>query len=269
MINFLFSYSGNAFKSIYLFVVLIFIQNILFAQVTLKGPTCVVPGTTYQYIINAQWDSTSTMQACINSGVFSDGTTCTSSGKILNELLVVWNNNVSGNVSITSSKGNTTLNVDITSELNGGSILQTEKFQNISNTNSNYFFHCSSATGGSCSPVYNYQWQYSIDRIQWKNINGATSSDLTFSDSIQTNTFFRRVVDEKKSTTKGYSDIGQLIIEIPIVQGDSLHNTGYMLLKKFKNNFKADKIVREQENIEYLFLKQEYVSTEDTELEIF
>jgi hypothetical protein len=262
-------YKGIAFKSLSILLFFICSQNHLLAQVTLKGVSCVVPGTTYQYIVNAQWDSTSTMQACVTGGVFADGSTCTSSGKIMKSLLVIWNNNSSGKVSITSSKGNTTIQVNITNELNGGKILATDKYQNFITTNSSYFFHCSAATGGSCKPIYNYQWQKSTDMLQWENIIGATFIDLTFRDSIQVNTFFRRVVVDKSSTTIGYSDISQLSIVIPTLNGDSLHIAFKNTSLSPTNLLGIGEMKMYQKYEEHIFLFNEYVWSEKKSYKYF
>ncbi len=35
------------------------------------------------------------------------------------------------------------------------------------------------STGGGCSSIYNYQWQYSADGVSWSNITGATNQNYT------------------------------------------------------------------------------------------
>jgi hypothetical protein len=60
------------------------------SQVTISGPTCVVAGTVYQYTITGTWDSTSTMQVCLSSGVIADstaGSSCTVTGAPLATIL--------------------------------------------------------------------------------------------------------------------------------------------------------------------------------------
>jgi hypothetical protein len=50
------------------------------------------------------------------------------------------------------------------------------------------------ATGGSCSGAYQYQWQISTNDIQYRDIPGATSANLSYTTPISQTTYFQRKV---------------------------------------------------------------------------
>lgn len=202
---------------------MIYSVTLLQAQVTIKGPTCVVPGRAYHYVIKGNWDSTSTMQVCITGGLMKPGIPCSIDNKVVSSVFVTWNEGANGTISVKSSSGDVSLSVTGTKELNAGIVTATEREQTYSKGKS-FTFHCSAATGGSCRPVYTYQWQKSIDGLSWTDISGSTGKDLAFTESILMNTFFRRVVTEKNSNTIGYSEIAQLTVVFPKNPGDSLYN---------------------------------------------
>jgi hypothetical protein len=104
------------------------------AQVTITGPTCVVPGTVYQYTISGTWDSVSTMKVCVGGGVIADSAdsnACTLTGAPIARVLVNWDSSGSGLLTVTSSIGNGNLHVSITTALASGMIDSTTKTQLI------------------------------------------------------------------------------------------------------------------------------------------
>jgi hypothetical protein len=54
--------------------------------------------------------------------------------------------------------------------------------------------NASAASQGSCGNNYNYQWQVSTDNIFFKDIDGATSQNLTYNSPINQTTYFQRKV---------------------------------------------------------------------------
>src|SRR5579863_5527352 len=136
------------------------------SQVTITGPTCVNPGITYQYLINNQWDSGATMQICLQGAVTADlGQSCTQNGAPLRYVLVVWNAGLSGgSLNLTSTAGNTTLAVTLTTPLKAGTI-SVSKMQSVGYDSLPVAIHCNPDTGGSCKPVYQHQWQQSYDNV--------------------------------------------------------------------------------------------------------
>jgi hypothetical protein len=194
------------------------------AQVTINGSTCVVPGTVYQYTISGSWDSVSTMQVCVTGGAFVDsgmGSKCTHKAYPLASVMVIWSTTTSSSLSIQSSLGNATLNVNVTSPLLAGTIDPLSKVQSFYDTLSTpSVIHCSLEKGGSCSPSYSYQWQESFDGLIWRDISGSTSQHLLFSNAVKQASFFRRKVTETTSNTIGYSDMAvvNVLVTAQVVQ---------------------------------------------------
>jgi hypothetical protein len=208
-----------------LFIAGIFVMNNHpgLSQVTISGPSCILPGITYQYNIQGSWDSASTMQVCITGGVLIAGSgtsTCTTNNKVISDVLVTWNSVSSGSLAVTSNKGNTNLSVNIISPLNAGTIASGIKSQMINTGTTPVSISCSVATGGACSPAYTYQWQESPNSVSWNDILGATSKDLKFSAAIIETKYYRRKTIETVSGTIAYSDVAMIgaIVTIPTLK---------------------------------------------------
>ncbi len=208
----MFLFLKNKVKQSRIFFFLLFIHLTAISQPTITGPTCVMPGAVYQYTIKGSWKTSSTMQVCITGGNFRSKDTslknCTPQGGApLSSLLIAWNNPGTGSLSLSSAIGNSTLSVTIVSTLQGGTMDSSSKKQVIGYDSIPSMIICSADIGGSCSPVYIDQWQQSLDMVSWKDIQGATSLNLSVSAPLTQATFFRRKVTEKTSGTIGYSDI--------------------------------------------------------------
>lgn len=184
------------------------------AQVSISGPGCVIPGITYQYVINGNWNSNSSMSACVTGGSLAEGGSCKSSaGSVYTTVSVIWNDTAVMRLEIQSSAGNATLLAKRTDDLSGGTIIDDDKVKVFDSTITTYGFHCDSASGGACVPNYQYQWQRSDNELNWTNITGATGKDLVFTGSVLVNTYFRRVTTESGSRTIAYSDHALLVKE--------------------------------------------------------
>jgi hypothetical protein len=208
----MFLFLKKKIKQLQIFFILMLIHIAAFSQPTITGPTCVMPGAVYQYTIKGSWRASSTMQVCISGGNFRSRDTslknCTpQAGAPLSSLLIVWSNPGNGSLSLSSAIGNSTLNVTIVSLLQGGTMDSSSKKQLIGYDSIPSTIICSVDIGGSCSPVYADQWQQSFDMLSWKDIQGATSMNLSVSSPLTQATFYRRKVIEKTSGTIGYSDI--------------------------------------------------------------
>jgi len=189
---------------------------LLTAQVTISGPTCVVPGTVYQYIITGAWDSASTMQVCLQGGVINgSGGTCTGTVTPRSSILVSWSAAGPGSLRLTSSKGNNTLAVTVTSPLNGGTPAVAVRSQLIAYGATPLAVDCSASTGGSCTPDYQYQWQQSLNELNWTDIQGAAGARLNFAQPLLQPAFFRRKVTERNSGTIAYSDAVFVDVKAP------------------------------------------------------
>lgn len=182
------------------------------AQVRIVGADCVFPGSPYQYIINARFDSTLTnLSICITGGKLQNNNTCIPGGSRPNTIVVIWDTSATKKIELQSSQGNASFPVRLTSQLHGGNIVSGDLLQISDSTIHAYNFRCSDPVGGSCSPAYIYQWQESTDGVVWRNIINAKSKDLTYTEALQTSLFFRRMVTDADSNTSAYSDLCQLI----------------------------------------------------------
>jgi hypothetical protein len=184
-----------------------------FSQVTVTGPTCVVPGTVYQYVIVGLWDSASTMQVCLTNGVMAgSGTACTPNGAPLSFVLVTWNGAGNGTLQVNSSGGSATLAVTLTDTLTGGLVQDTTKAQRIAFLSLPALVRCSASTGGACSPSYSYQWEQSPDMVEWSAIPGATGQNLLMTQQLRQTIFVRRKVTETNSNSIAYS--GAALVDV-------------------------------------------------------
>ncbi len=193
------------------------INQSAWSQISIKGPTCVMPGISYQYLISGKWDSTSTMQVCIQNGVIVPlSNTCTTNGSPLASVSVVWTTGVAtGSVNLTSNSGSSNLAVAITSALRAGSISAASDSQSVAYQSIPGVIHCSPDSGGSCTPVYTYQWQQSVDNSHWSNIPQATSQDLAPNSSLAQTTYFRRRTMEKDSGSIAFSNLAIVWVAVP------------------------------------------------------
>jgi hypothetical protein len=188
-----------------------------FGQIVLSGPTCVVPNTVYQYTFSGKLDSSATLQVCLTGGVLADTPiACSFLSKGISFFRVIWNAGTAGSIHLKSNLGNASMAVAITYPLTGGSV-SSLKTQSINFNSLPGDINCQPATGGSCSPIFAYQWQESLDIVSWKDITGATNQNLNFTSSRKLTVFFRRKVTEKNSGSIAYSDVATVdaVLQIP------------------------------------------------------
>jgi hypothetical protein len=186
-------------------------------QVTLSGPTCVVPGTMYQYLISGPWDSASKMQVCTQGAVIAQlNGSCTANGSPQSAVLVSWNTGITtGSLTLSSSSGNSSLAVSITAPLRGGVVTAVSRLQAIGFLAAPTIIHCSADSGGSCKPVYTHQWQESTDNINWSDLPQATGPDLIAPPVLRQTHFFRRKTVETGSGSIAYSDAASVQVGPP------------------------------------------------------
>jgi hypothetical protein len=99
-------------------------------QASITGPTCVISGMEYQYLITGNWDDYSTMQLCVQHGRIVDNDSACLNGPPVAFVHVIWDKDTSGGISLISSDGNYTVSIEQTTVLEGGrvdsvSIIQT------------------------------------------------------------------------------------------------------------------------------------------------
>lgn len=201
-------------------IALSFVSDAAFSQVTVTGPTCVIPAMTYEYSIavSGNWNSITTMKVCVTGGVIKSRdtslVTCTRNGGApLASVLIAWTGSALNSfLSVTSDQGNTSLAISLTSVLFPGNISSSSKTQVIDYNSIPSMIICSIDKGGSCAPSYSDQWQQSPDELKWSDIDRATNQNLMVTASLIQQTFYRRKVTEKQSGTIGYSDVASVDI---------------------------------------------------------
>jgi RHS repeat-associated protein len=192
-----------------------FLQSAL-SQMSIGGPTCVLTGTQYTYTISGNWTNGTTMNWVVSSGGTINGS---SSGTPLPQIHVTWNSGTSGTVQAytTSPTSSPSLTVTIATALVAGTISNTS--QNINYNSLPATLNCSVATGGYCTPAYSYQWQNSPDNVNFTNISGAASQNLSFSTNLLQTTYYRRKVTETNSGSVGYSNTATVFVYPQVVGG--------------------------------------------------
>jgi hypothetical protein len=187
------------------------------AQVTITGPTCVVPGTTYQYLIGGKWDSASTMQVCLQGAVIARlNGPCTGNVEPFSSILVIWNAGITtGSLNLTSSSGSSGLTVTVTSPLQAGVIASGSAFYTITYNTAPATIPCGPDAGGSGHSAYTHQWQESTDNVRWTDIAQATGQDLTSPPVLRQSSFFRRKTVESGSGTTVYSNSAAVVVGPP------------------------------------------------------
>lgn len=183
-----------------------------FAQGTISGPSCVKSGFEYQYLISFTGKFKDKSQICISGGKLVDSKTECTFVDTFAAIKVVWDQKATkGKISFSSVKGNASLDVTVIEELNPGSI-NNRKSQLIDYNSKREQIACTPATGGSCSPVYEYQWEVSEDALEWKELKGANEINLTNQEQQKRPLFYRRRVSEKTSSIVAYSDIASVYL---------------------------------------------------------
>lgn len=202
-----------------LLIILLSLWNKADAQVSISGPTCVVPGTQYQYTISGSWNSGTYMSWCVNGGyIVNNGGGSCKSGTPQPSIQVVFTSTTSGSVDLSSDIGSSNKYVTMTTSLSGGTI-STNQSQTISSGSIPASINCSVATGGACSPSYSYQWQSSPDNIVWTNVSMATGQNIIFSSGVTQTTYYKRKVTENSSGSIAYSNSATVFISAPLQAG--------------------------------------------------
>ena len=202
-------------------IVLIGVLQPSIAQFSITGSTCVLAGQSYQYTISGPWTQSTTMTWTVSGGVIttpSCGNCTQKTGTPLPNIYISWSS--SGSLTLTTSNptGNASKTITISLALSPGSITSNGT-QYINYNSTPATITCSAATGGSCTPSYSYQWQSSTDNVNFSDISGATSQDLSFSAGLTQTKYFRRKVTETTSSTVGYSNTATVFVYPQVIGG--------------------------------------------------
>ena len=164
-------------------------------------------GLEYQYEINGAWSGQKNISVCVTGGIIIESNSTCIEKTNVSTVRVKWNEGKKlGTISLTSSEGNASYEVNLITELNGGTISNNLKKQTIDFNKTPFGLSCTLPSGGSCSPQYDYQWQESDNILKWKDIKGKTGANLSFSSPLTETTFFRRKTIDKVSGTIAYSN---------------------------------------------------------------
>lgn len=185
--------------------------NIAYAQPKIEGPTCVMPGVEYLYKVNLKPDTP--YRVCAFGGSLKTGDQCTSDSVWQKYLYVIWRDSVGTKLEMNISGENLNFPVIVTTLLQGGQLHDSDLVKTFDGSSSYFLFRCTEATGGNCAPIYTYQWQRSVNGLNWINIPGANGRDLIFHESITVTTQFRRLTQEAGANTVAYSNSALLLVE--------------------------------------------------------
>jgi hypothetical protein len=183
-------------------------------QVSLQGPVCVTGNTTYLYTIAGVFDTAHTWALCITGGHIEGSDSSCVSNRQQSFVKVSWDSNgITGALHLTSDSGNADLQVNITTQLTGGTIDENVLIQVVDSADTPAVITCSLPSGGGCSPAYDYQWQRSSDNLQWTDLQGATNSDLEFSNPVAESGYYRRRTKTRTSDAKAYTQVAAIFIK--------------------------------------------------------
>src|SRR4051812_12779070 len=92
------------------------------SQISITGPSCVTPGTSYQYIISGNWNQKTSMSWSITGGVITGTTNSFTSGTPKPNIYITWS--ASGSLSLTTGNPNGSISKSVTAStaLSAGSI---------------------------------------------------------------------------------------------------------------------------------------------------
>lgn len=184
------------------------------AQVSLTGPSCVLPDVEYHYYIFGQYDSASTMKVCASQGkILASGSTCYQ-GAPVRMIRVIWKKHLDkATLSLSTPKGDTSLRINETSPITGGIIDTLTHIMQLTVGDTLHTIRCSSPQGGGCSVDYIYQWQSSEDGVLWQDMAGGDSEQLAGPLLLSKTTYLRRKVIDKASNTTNFSNTATVLVK--------------------------------------------------------
>ncbi len=195
------------------FLLLSGISLAVHSQVSVMGPTCVLPGIEYQYLITTADTAGTGIHICLDGGAYPNSTGSCIDDSLVSSIRVIWNTGVaSATITFNSPSGTATVTVNITSAFQAGIIDSAYQQQTVNYDSAVSSITCAAATGGSCSPSYTYQWQQSADNLTWSDVTGAVNQNLDIAVTLTQTSYFRRKVTESGSNSIGYSNIATVYV---------------------------------------------------------
>ncbi|WP_207632583.1 DUF6443 domain-containing protein [Foetidibacter luteolus] len=203
-----------AIRLLFLTILSLGCSQLIKAQASINGPTCVLAGTQYSYTVSAYYTGDADFSYSVSGGTLSTGGNSGShDGPGIVTILVTWSNY--GAITLTSPAGNASFSITIAPPFNKGSF--TSGHSQIINYNTvPATIVCSAANGGTCSTGnYVYQWEQSPDGVFYTTLQGATAKDLSFSSPATRTTYYRRKVTETTTNTIDYTSGASVILNPP------------------------------------------------------
>jgi hypothetical protein len=202
----MFYYSIYRGQKLLLFFIALFFSNIVLGQVSIMGAKCVTTTLVYQYDIKGDWKQNDKISICVEGGVLTETSTACTEKQSVSFVRVQWSEGkATGKITVSSGAGTANISVNIAPPFNPGFIQTTEK-QTIAYNKLPSSLSSTQPSGGNCAPSFFYQWEQSSNRLEWKEVIGATGRNLSFSAPLKQTTFFRRKVLESNSRTIGYTN---------------------------------------------------------------
>jgi hypothetical protein len=193
---------------------ILFASFALYAQPQIKGASCTIPGTEYDYFIIGNPDAIAEISICIKGGEFTDTKSTCKTIKPHSSVRINWDDKATNaSLTIDYPGGKNSLTINVTSALDPGEIASSLKKQKLKYDTASAVIACSPATGGSCFPTYTYQWQQSANALSWTDIAGANAQDLPSQAALKEPVFYRRRVAEAVSGTTGYSSVATVFVD--------------------------------------------------------
>ncbi|NII28351.1 RHS repeat-associated core domain-containing protein [Pseudoflavitalea sp. X16] len=171
----------------------VFILQNSYGQAGIYGESCVIRGSVQSYSITGNWTPSTNMEWCITGGTIVGTSGSCKSGTPVHSISVVWGNGAGGTVSLWSSIGSASLDIDFTNSLNGGATAPAA--QQVTYNSIPATITCSAPSGGSCTSTnYRFQWQQSADTTTWTDIAADTGVSHSFSVGLTQTMYYRRKV---------------------------------------------------------------------------
>ena len=183
-----------------------------YGQLSIKGPSCVVAGIQYQYIINGIAPGSTSMQICLSSGVIAGTDSSCHTGSPVTFIRIVWNASSTGSITISGAAGSAVFNVNKTIVFSAGKIDSVSRNQIVNKGVVPVTIDCSDPKGGNCAPTYVYQWQQSVDGMKWTDIPGCLSKRLKFLSPLLATAYYRRKTTETVSHAEQFSDVALVVV---------------------------------------------------------
>ncbi|HWK02143.1 MAG TPA: DUF6443 domain-containing protein [Puia sp.] len=192
-------------------VIVCLFSSLSFGQ-SVTGPTCVLAGGNNYYTVTGF-----NGQLCVTGGVVIHYTSCIATATP--SVHILWNTGITTASIALTGYPSKTLNITVAPTVQGGT--PTTSTQQINYNAIPGSIYCLASTGGSCTPTYTYQWQSSTDNVNFTNVSGATSLNLSFSAGITQTSYYRRQVTETTSSTTAYSTSATVNVYPQVVGGST------------------------------------------------